>query len=136
MAGNLAFTSLRKIPIPAAVNALFGDGRNHTLPYSVENGAASSASGCLPSPNLHARSEEHAAGSAFAISYHSKLSDVTMDNLVVFTVRKNTPFYKLASFDVPKDLPPCPPGGCHCAWLWVPDGCGTVSIPSLCRYFA
>ena len=126
MSGNLAFTSFRKTIIPEAVHAMFGDGKNHTLPYSVDNGAVRSESGCLSTPNLHAGSEAGAAGSAFAISYNANLSDVTMDNLVVFTVRKHTPFYRLATFDVPKDLPPCPEGGCTCAWLWVPNGCGRV----------
>jgi hypothetical protein len=40
---------------------------------------------------------------------------------------KSTPWKRLATFQVP-DLPACPPGGCHCAWLWVPKGCG---IPNM-----
>lgn len=67
---------------------MFGDGKNHTLPYSIYNGAPKSGSGCLSSPNLHAKDEASAAGSAFAISYNSNLADVRMDNLVVFTVLK------------------------------------------------
>ena len=125
MAGNLAFTSHSLHPAPLAE---FGDGHNHSdiVPFDVAHGAPSTTSGCIGSPNLHAISEAHAAGSAFAISYNARLQDVTLDNLVVFTVRKNTPFRRLATFDVPQDLPPCPEGGCHCAWLWVADGCVQV----------
>jgi hypothetical protein len=46
-----------------------------------------------------------------------------MDNLVVFSVRYHTPWKRLTSYDVPADLPECPPEGCYCAWLWIPDGC-------------
>lgn len=122
MAGNLAFTTMRKSPRPAL--GRFGDGSDHTIPYDVSRGAPRSVNGCISTPNLHAQRESAAYGSAFAISYNSNISDVTMSNLVVFTVRKNTPFYRLATFDVPADLPPCPEGGCHCAWLWIADGCG------------
>lgn len=122
LSGNIAFSSMRKSP--PGVQARFGDGANHTVPYDVSRGAPRSVNGCIASPNLHAQRESAAYGSAFAISYNSNLSDVTMGNLVVFTVRKNTPFYRLATFDVPVDLPPCPEGGCHCTWLWIADGCG------------
>lgn len=122
LAGNLAFTTLRRSPPPQL--ARFGDGANHTLPFDVRNGAPRSVDGCISSPNLHTKNEEDAAGSAFAISYQSDLANVTLDNLVVFTVRYNTPFYRLATFDVPKDMPPCPEEGCHCAWLWIANGCG------------
>lgn len=122
LAGNLAFTTMRKSPPPSL--GRFGDGRNHSIPWDVARGAPRSVNGCIATPNLHTQRESGAYGSAFAISYNSNISDVTMDNLVVFSVRKNTPFYRLATFDVPADLAPCPEGGCHCAWLWIADGCG------------
>jgi hypothetical protein len=40
---------------------------------------------CLSDFQLHTRNESMAAGTAWAISYQSDLSAVTMDNLVVFT---------------------------------------------------
>ncbi|CAG9947447.1 unnamed protein product [Clonostachys rosea f. rosea IK726] len=51
-----------------------------------------------------------------------------MDNLVVFSVRYHTPWKRLTSYDVPADLPECPPEGCYCAWLWIPDGCGQPNM--------
>lgn len=31
----------------------------------------------------------------------------------------STPWKRIATYQVPQDLPACPEGGCHCAWLWV-----------------
>lgn len=72
---------------------------------------------------LHTKSEEASAGTAWAISYEEDLSAVTMENLVVFSVLEHTPWKRLATYDVPADLPACPEKGCYCAWLWIPDGC-------------
>ena len=92
---------------------------------------------------LHTQNQASAAGTAFAISYNSDISNVTMENLVVFTtapkydyffpsrmqgkcvdmIRCSTPWKRIATYAVPRDLPPCPARGCYCAWLWVPKGC-------------
>ncbi|KAI1098482.1 hypothetical protein F4804DRAFT_350328 [Jackrogersella minutella] len=64
---------------------------------------------------MHTHNETDSAGSAFAISYNSDISKVTMDNLAVFTVLEHTPWKRLATYQVPADLPPCPDGGCYCA---------------------
>lgn len=77
---------------------------------------------------MHTNNQSMAAGTAFAISYNSDLSAVTMENLVVFTVLPNTPWKRIATYAVPNDLPPCPQGGCTCAWLWVPKGCGEPNM--------
>lgn len=69
-----------------------------------------------------------AAGTAFAISYTPNLNETTEENLVVFTVRYHTPWKRLTTYDVPADLPPCPKGGCVCAWGWVPNGCGEPNM--------
>ena len=39
----------------------------------------------------------------------------------------STPWKRIATYKVP-NLPACPPGGCHCAWVWVPKGCGEPSM--------
>ncbi|KNZ77897.1 hypothetical protein J132_03173 [Termitomyces sp. J132] len=79
-------------------------------------------------PHTDAFNETMAAGTAFAISYQSDLSKVTPENLVVFSVRYHTPWKRLTSYAVPSALPACPPGGCICAWGWVPNGCGQPNI--------
>ncbi|KAG2139623.1 uncharacterized protein EDB93DRAFT_699735 [Suillus bovinus] len=108
----------------------WGDGQNHPEDYSITNlaGAPLTDSNCIGSPNMHTQNQSMAAGSAFAISYQSELSEVTIDNLVVFTVRYNTPWKRLTSYDVPKDMPACPADGCTCAWVWIPNGCGEPNI--------
>ncbi|PYI18883.1 hypothetical protein BO99DRAFT_385548 [Aspergillus violaceofuscus CBS 115571] len=76
---------------------------------------------------MHTQNQSMAAGTAFAISYQSDLTQVTMENLVVFSVSEHTPWKRLATYDVP-DLPTCPSAGCTCAWLWVPNGCGQPNM--------
>ncbi|OXA41628.1 hypothetical protein Fcan01_23672 [Folsomia candida] len=77
---------------------------------------------------LHTNNQSMAAGTAFAISYVSDISAVTMENLVVFSVLPNTPWKRIATYAVPRDLPSCPADGCTCAWLWVPKGCGEPNM--------
>ncbi|KAH7383770.1 hypothetical protein BKA66DRAFT_417129 [Pyrenochaeta sp. MPI-SDFR-AT-0127] len=76
---------------------------------------------------LHTYNQSSQGGTAFAISYNSDIKDVTMENLVVFTTLDHTPWKRLATYKVP-NLPACPPGGCTCAWLWIPNGCGEANM--------
>ncbi|KAI6017388.1 hypothetical protein PISMIDRAFT_414489 [Pisolithus microcarpus 441] len=103
------------------------DGQNHTGSTDVLLDATFS-DGCITSPNIHTQNETMASGTAFAIAYKSELSEVTLEDLVVFTVRYNTPWKRLTSYDVPSAMPACPSGGCICAWVWIPNGCGEPNI--------
>lgn len=40
----------------------------------------------------------------------------------------SSPWMRETTYEVPKALPACPPDGCMCAWVWVPDGCGTSNM--------
>jgi len=82
---------------------------------------------CITSPNMHTQNESMAAGTAFAISYTSDITQVTPENLVVFSVVYHTPWKRLTTYDIPA-LPACPEGGCICAWGWVPNGCGEPNM--------
>ncbi|KAI6101922.1 hypothetical protein F5141DRAFT_1218128 [Pisolithus sp. B1] len=104
------------------------DGQNHTGSTDTLTQATYSSAGCIVDPNIHTQNETMASGTAFAISYNSELSQVTLDNLVVFTVRQNTPWQRVTSYDVPSAMPACPSGGCICAWVWIPNGCGEPNI--------
>ncbi|KAL0947760.1 hypothetical protein HGRIS_013838 [Hohenbuehelia grisea] len=84
--------------------------------------------GCINNPNIHTANEQNAAGTAFAISYQSDINNVTPENLVVFSVRYHTPWKRVTSYSVPAALPACPEGGCHCAWGWIPNGCGEPNM--------
>ena len=84
--------------------------------------------GCIQNDGaMHVQNHSMAAGTALAISYQSNIQDVTLENLVVFSILENTPWKRIAIYDIPADLPACPPGGCTCAWLWVPNGCGILN---------
>lgn len=61
------------------------DGQNHTEPYVGIKGPGNDE-GCVSDGALHATGQSNAAGTAFAISYQSDLSKVTLENLVVFSV--------------------------------------------------
>ncbi len=103
IAASRAFTTLGPNP---NFNGYFG-GRQDPV---------RSAEGCVIEPNLHTKDQYSASGTAFAISYHNSIDQVTPENLVVFTVRYHTPWQRVTTYDVPRDLPPCPAGGCTCAW--------------------
>jgi len=96
------------------------DGKTYPEDYHVPT--------CITSPNMHTQNQSMAAGTAFAISYQSDINNVTPENLAVFTVRYHTPWKRETTYDVPAGLPPCPTGGCICAWGWVPNGCGQPNM--------
>ncbi|KAF9003575.1 hypothetical protein BDQ17DRAFT_1409017 [Cyathus striatus] len=98
------------------------DGKVYPSDYHSRN------SSCITEPNMHAQNYSMAAGTAFAISYQSDLAKVTPENLVVFSVKYHTPWTRIATYQVPKNLPQCPDGGCTCAWGWVPNGCGEPNM--------
>ncbi|KAL4066487.1 hypothetical protein V8B97DRAFT_1980295 [Scleroderma yunnanense] len=125
IATNRAFTSL-------SYNGEFStewlDGQNHTGSVETLLDAALSPEGCITDPNIHTQNETMASGTAFAIAYKSDIKDVTLEDLVVFTVRYNTPWKRVTTYDVPAQMPACPDGGCMCAWVWIPNGCGEPNI--------
>ncbi|KAF5317338.1 hypothetical protein D9611_003559 [Ephemerocybe angulata] len=122
LAVNRAFTSLS---YNGSRIGTFIDGQEH--PGLGETSEGKSAEGCITEINIHTMNESMAAGTAFAISYNSDIKAVTPENLVVFTVLYHTPWHRVAEYKVP-DLPACPPGGCHCAWGWVANGCGMPNM--------
>ncbi|KIN08100.1 hypothetical protein OIDMADRAFT_100008 [Oidiodendron maius Zn] len=128
LAHNKLQTTLGRCPPGLKCMSEWPDGREH--PEDWTNGFAGRPStfDCLSDFQLHTRNESMAAGTAWAISYQTDLSAVTMENLVVFTTLAHTPWKRLATYEVPADLPSCPPEGCTCAWLWIPNGCGDPNI--------
>lgn len=116
-ATDRAFTSLS---YDGGMAGVYIDGKDHLDGLDGEGE-------CIKVPNIHAQNESMAAGTAFAISYESELSKVNTDNLVVFTVLYNTPWRRLATYEVP-NLPACPEEGCICAWGWIAEGCGQPNM--------
>lgn len=77
---------------------------------------------------IHTQNQTSAQGTAFAIAYKSNLNTISMEDLVIFTVLEHTPWKTSATYQVPAGLPACPEGGCTCAWVWVPRGCGQPNM--------
>ncbi|KAL4865341.1 hypothetical protein BDV12DRAFT_211111 [Aspergillus spectabilis] len=120
LAHNRAFTSFS---YDGEFASDWPDGEEH------EEDWAGSEGGCIEDDGaLHTNNQSMAAGTAWAISYESELGGVTMENLVVFSVLEHTPWKRFATYEVPAGLPACPEGGCTCAWLWVPNGCGQPNV--------
>jgi hypothetical protein len=120
LAHNRAFTTLS---YDGTNMSDWPDGQDHP-----DTWAAVAGQECVSDGAMHTTNHSQAGGTAFAISYHDSLEDVTMENLVVFTTRKHTPWKRLTAYDVPEAMPACPPGGCTCAWLWIPNGCGQPNM--------
>ncbi|KAF2436172.1 hypothetical protein EJ08DRAFT_579062, partial [Tothia fuscella] len=103
------------------------DGKEH--PEDWNGFETDPREGCIQDGGaLHVQNKGNATGTAWAISYESDISKVTMENLAVFSVLEHTPWKRLATYQVPAAMPACPPGGCTCAWLWVPKGCGQPNM--------
>lgn len=109
---------------PDADRLQWPDGQDHPDDWNSWEGPGSP---CLEDGAMHAYNETSAAGTAWAISYEGEIEKVTLENLVVFSTLQHTPWKRRATYQVP-DLMACPEGGCHCAWLWVPDGCGQPNM--------
>jgi hypothetical protein len=124
LAHNRAFTTLS---YNGEQTSDWPDGKEHPENWNGWNTDGIPAVCLKEDGAMHTYNETSAGGTAFAISYKSNLKDVTMENLVVFTTRYHTPWKRLATYDVP-DLPACPEGGCTCAWLWIPNGCGQANM--------
>ncbi|KAH7106782.1 hypothetical protein BKA62DRAFT_650346 [Auriculariales sp. MPI-PUGE-AT-0066] len=126
LAENSAFTW---VSFEGRLRTAWGDGKHHPDNYSVDNlgGARPSSIGCIGSPNLHCKRERDAAGTVFAIAYKNDISNISMEELVVFTVAPHSPYRLLTTYEVP-DLPSCPEGGCICVWGWVPNHCGQANV--------
>lgn len=124
LAHNRAFTTLS---YDGKLVTDWPDGKEHPEDWNGWNTDGTPAVCLKEDGALHTYNESSAGGTAFAISYTSNIEEVTMENLVVFTTRYHTPWKRLATYDVP-DLPACPEGGCTCAWLWIPNGCGQANM--------
>lgn len=58
-------------------------------------------------------------GCALAITYESNVTNVKPEDFVIFSVNQTCLWYKDTDFQVPARMPPCPEGGCICAWFWI-----------------
>jgi hypothetical protein len=58
-------------------------------------------------------------GCALAITYKSDVKQIQPEDFTVFSVNHTCVWTRFTDFQVPARMPPCPEGGCICAWFWV-----------------
>ena len=58
-------------------------------------------------------------GCALAIAYKSDVTTIQPEDFTVFSVNHTCVWTRFTDFQVPANMPPCPPEGCHCAWFWI-----------------
>ena len=75
--------------------------------------------GSFPSGAMHTTGFDDLTGCALAIAYESDVSKIKPEDFTVFSVNQTCVWTKNTDFQVPERMPPCPEGGCHCAWFWI-----------------
>ncbi|CDZ98792.1 hypothetical protein [Phaffia rhodozyma] len=58
-------------------------------------------------------------GCVLAIAYESDVTKLRPEFFSVFSVNHTCVWTREIDFQVPKDMPACPEGGCHCSWNWI-----------------
>lgn len=72
-----------------------------------------------PTGGMHTTGFDDLKGCALAIAYESDVTKIQPENFTVFSVNQTCVWTRFTDFQVPERMPPCPPGGCHCAWFWI-----------------
>lgn len=96
-----------------------------------ENGAmgAIHATDIFPGP-AYGQSKS-VRGVGLGIAYESDVYKLKPEDFVVISVNHTAPWLREVGFQIPAGLPPCPEGGCHCLWGWVPDPMNVKQMYSL-----
>lgn len=63
-------------------------------------------------------------GCGIGIVYESDVSKIKPEDFAMISINHKCPWYRDVDFQIPKRLPPCPPGGCHCMWGWIHNSGG------------
>ena len=77
----------------------------------------------FPSGAMHTTGFDDLKGCALAIAYESDVTKIQPEDFTVFSVNQTCVWNRFTDFQVPERMPPCPPGGCHCAWFWIHSVC-------------
>jgi hypothetical protein len=76
------------------------------------------------STQWHANNISDVNGCAIAVTYKNVVADVKQEDFTVFTVNQTCVWYLNTTFEVPKNMPPCPIREdtgleqCICMWGW------------------
>jgi len=129
-------------------------GKTATTELACNKGAtsffASSDGGDIRDPNspnnpcpgsdiseFHTTGINDVKGCALAIAYNDNVTAIQPEDFTVFSINQTCVWTRFTDFAVPARMPPCPAGGCTCAWFWihsVSTGCFS-SIRCLNFYF-
>lgn len=72
-----------------------------------------------PTAEYHTTGFDDLKGCALAIAYESDVTKIQPEDFTVFSVNQTCVWTRFTDFAVPARMPPCPEGGCHCAWFWI-----------------
>jgi len=88
-----------------------GDIRDKNNPNNVCPGATSA--------EYHTQGFNDLEGCALAIAYKNDVNQVQPEDFTVFSVNQTCVWTRYTDFQVPARMPPCPDGGCVCAFFWI-----------------
>nr|VWO99737.1 N/A [Ganoderma boninense] len=100
------------------VTSYWASSEGHTDVSQGDNPCPSD-DGSFPSGAMHTTGLSDVKGCALAIAYESDVSKVQPADFAVFSVNHTCVWTRNTTFDIPARMPPCPAGGCHCAWFWI-----------------
>ncbi|KAI0792794.1 hypothetical protein C8Q75DRAFT_804519 [Abortiporus biennis] len=72
-----------------------------------------------PPSEYHTNGPDDLKGCSLAIAYKDDVNQVQPEDFTVFSVNQTCVFHRFTDFQVPARMPPCPAGGCICAWFWI-----------------
>ena len=76
-----------------------------------------------PVTEYHTTGVNDLEGCSLAIAYKSNVTDVQPEDFTVFSVNQTCVWTRFTEFQVPARMPPCPDGGCICAFFWIHAVC-------------
>ena len=94
--------------------------------YFNTSGGPDVRQGESPCPNptnstapYHTTGLDDVKGCAIAIAYKSDVNTIQPEDFAVFSVNHTCVWTLHTDFQIPARMPPCPEGGCTCAWFWI-----------------
>lgn len=72
-----------------------------------------------PPSEYHTTGFSDLKGCGLAIAYKSNVSEIEPEDFTIFSINQTCVWTRFTDFQVPARMPPCPEGGCTCAWFWI-----------------
>jgi len=72
-----------------------------------------------PISEFHTTGIDDVKGCALAIAYSDNVTAIQPEDFTVFSVNQTCVWTRFTDFAVPERMPPCPEGGCTCAFFWI-----------------